>query len=30
MAKSGIKGYHVLLTGVKKFPAKDKNKTQEK
>ena len=30
MAGSGIKGYHVLLTGAKKIPADDADKTQEK
>ena len=30
MAKSGIKGYHVLLAGVKKIWAGDADKTKEK
>ena len=30
MARAGIKGYHVLLTGAKKIPADDTDKTQEK
>ena len=28
MAISGIKGYHVLLTGAKKIPSYDTNKTE--
>ena len=30
LARSGIKGYHVLLTGAKKIPADDKDKTKQK
>ena len=30
MARSGIKGYHVLITGDKKTPADDVDETQEK
>ena len=29
MEISGIKGYHVLLTGDKKIPADNQNKTKE-
>ena len=30
MARSGIKGYHILLTGTKKILADDADETQEK
>ena len=30
MARPEIKGYHVLLTGDKKIPNDDKDKTKEK
>ena len=30
MARSGIKEYHVLITGNKKIPEDDADKTQEK
>ena len=30
MTIAGIKGYHVLLTGAKKIPADDADKTKEK
>ena len=30
MARYGIKGYHVVLTGFEKIPADDADKKQEK
>ena len=30
MARSEIKGYHILLTGAKKFPADNADKREEK